>query len=139
MAIVGFSFTKINVERKKAVSGKLGIKNNVAIKSVEKSDLSFGSTKQAAVKFNFEFSAIYEPDVGQIVLVGEVLDVEDEKKTKEILDEWKKDKKVPQDVMNNILNTVLSKCNVEALILSRDINLPSPIPLPKVSTKGIKG
>ncbi len=138
MVIVGFSFTKIDVERKKATGGKLGIKNNVAIKSVEKSDLSFGASKQAAVKFGFEFSSKYEPDVGQILLAGEVLDVEDEKKTNDIIGQWKKDKKVPQDVMGNILNTVLARCNVEALILSRDVNLPSPIPLPKVSTKGLK-
>jgi hypothetical protein len=34
--------------------------------------------------------------------------------------------------MSAILNTVLTKCNIEALILSQEVNLPSPIPLPKV-------
>jgi hypothetical protein len=34
--------------------------------------------------------------------------------------------------MENILNSILTKCNIQALILSQDVNLPSPIPLPKV-------
>ena len=41
-------------------------------------------------------------------------------------------KKVPKDVMTAILNTVLTKCNIEALILSQKVNLPAPIPLPAV-------
>jgi hypothetical protein len=30
-----------------------------------------------------------------------------------------------------ILNHALDKCNVEALLLAREINLPSPVKLPK--------
>jgi len=29
----------------------------------------------------------------------------------------------------------LKKCNIESLVMSREINLPSPIPLPKVNIK----
>ena len=54
------------------------------------------------------------------------------KKTKEILASWKKDKKVPKELMAGLLNTILTKCNIQALILSQEINLPAPIPLPKV-------
>ena len=34
--------------------------------------------------------------------------------------------------MTTLLNALLAKCNVQALILSQDVNLPPPIPLPKV-------
>jgi TP901 family phage tail tape measure protein len=34
-----------------------------------------------------------------------------------------------------LMNTILNRCNVESLILSRELNLPSPIPLPKVNIK----
>jgi len=40
--------------------------------------------------------------------------------------------KVPKDIMSGVLNTVLTKCNIEALILSQKVNLPPPIPLPSV-------
>jgi hypothetical protein len=50
------------------------------------------------------------------------------------LDGWKKDKKLPKEIMPVILNTVLNKCNIQALILSEQINLPPPIPMPKLQS-----
>ena len=138
MVVVGFNFTKINVEKKDNIKGKVNIANNVSIKSIEKADLSLGKAKQDGVKFIFEFTTDYEPDIANILLVGDVLFIDDEKKVKNILDEWKKTKKAPEDVMNQVLNTILSKCNVQALILSRDVNLPPPIPLPKVEVDSKK-
>ena len=130
--IVGFGFTKLSAERKEAAKGKIDINNNVTIKNVEEADISFGDNKQNVIKFIFEFTSKYEPSVGTILFEGELLYMEDPKKTKEILTSWKKDKKIPKELMGGLLNTILTKCNVQALILSQEINLPSPIPLPKV-------
>ena len=63
---------------------------------------------------------------------GELLYMEEPKKAKEILADWKKDKKMPKELMAGLLNTILTKCNVQALIISQQVNLPPPIPLPKV-------
>ena len=135
MAIVGFAFNKILCERKEGTIGNIKINNNVAITKVEQQDLSLGSEKQIGVKFKFEFSSKYDPNVGEILLHGEVLYMDEEKKIKEIVSSWKKDKKVPQDVMTLVLNNVLTKCNIEALIFSKEINLPPPLQLPKVEAK----
>lgn len=138
MTIVGFNFTKIHVERKKMVKGKINIKNNVSIKKVEEADLSLGKNKQSGLRFIFEFTSNYEPKVGEIILGGEVLYLMDEKHVKDVLKGWKKNKKVPKELTAGILNTVLQKCNIQALVLSRDINLPPPIPLPKVNVANNK-
>ena len=53
-------------------------------------------------------------------------------KQDEIVKGWKKNKQVPKETMTEVLNTILARCNVSALMLSRDVNLPPPIPLPKV-------
>ena len=132
MAVIGFNFNKINVEKKEISKGKVNISNNVAIKNIEQKDISLGKNTQDALKFTFEFTSKYEPGLGNILLGGDVLFLTDAKKSKDILDSWKKDKKVPKDIMAGILNTVLSKCNIQALILSQEVNLPPPIPLPKV-------
>ena len=132
MTIIGFNFTKIDAEKKELVKGKININNNVSIKEVEEKDLSLGNQKQKVLNFTFEFISKYDPDIGSIRLICEVLFMDDSKNVKEILDGWKKDKRLPKETMTNILNTILSKCNVEALILSERINLPPPIPLPKV-------
>ncbi|MFH2020885.1 MAG: hypothetical protein ABIJ34_05695 [archaeon] len=58
----------------------------------------------------------------------------EEAKVKQILTKWNKEKKLSPEMMEEFYNHVLSKCNVEALILGRDIQLPMHIPLPKVTS-----
>lgn len=135
MPVVGLAFDKIVIEKHGPVKGKVQVNNNVAIKDVLKTDLAVGPTKQAAVKFQFEFTAKYEPKLGDITMNGFLTFFDKPEKVTEILDGWKKDKKVQKEVMSSVLNTVLSRCNVEALIFAREVNLPPPIPLPKVQVK----
>ena len=135
MPVVGLAFDKIVIEKFNPVKGKVQVNNNVALKDVEKTDLSIGSNKQGALKFHFEFTANYEPKIANMTMKGFLKFFDKPEKVKEIVDSWKKDKKLPKDIMSSVLNTVLSRCNVEALIFSREVNLPPPIPLPKVTVK----
>ncbi len=135
MSVVGLQFSKITVEKFGPVKGKVSVNNNVVVKDVEKTDLSVGASKQGALKFHFEFSANYEPKVANITLIGFLTFFEKPEQVKAIADSWKKDKKIPKDVMSSVLNTILSRCNIEALIFAREVNLPPPIPLPKVQVK----
>ena len=130
--IVGFGFKKLSAERNESAKGKIDINNNVTIKEVQQDNLSLGKDKQDVLKFIFEFTSKYEPSVGTILFEGELLYMEEQKKVKEILASWKKDKKVPKELMAGLLNAILSKCNIQALILSQEVNLPPPIPMPKV-------
>ena len=130
--IVGFGFTKLSAEKKEAAKGKIDINNNVSITDIKEDSFSFGKDSQNVLKFVFEFTSKYEPSVGNILFEGELLYMEEPKKTKEILTSWKKDKKIPKEIMAGLLNSILTKCNVQALILSQEINLPPPIPMPKV-------
>ena len=130
--IVGFGFTKLSAEKNESAKGKIDINNNVTIKDVKEDSFSFGKDKQNILKFIFEFTSKYEPNVGSILFEGELLYMEEPKKIKEILSSWKKDKRIEKELMAGLLNTVLTRCNVQALILSQEINLPSPIPMPKV-------
>jgi len=137
MAIVGFNFTKINVEKKAPRSGKIDVSNNVSIKDVIEAEVSVGENQQKAVRFLFQFETTYEPKIGSIVIDGEVLYMQESAKVTEIVSKWKKNKNIEKEIMGAILNNVLSKCNIQALILSQDVNLPSPIPLPKVKMEGL--
>ena len=131
--IVGIGFTKLSAEKGQAAKGKIDISNNVSVKDVQEDDFSLGKDKkQNVLRFIFEFTSKYEPNVGSILFEGELLYMEDPKKSKEILSDWKKDKKLPKELMDGLLNTILTKCNIQALILSQQVNLPPPIPLPKV-------
>jgi len=131
MAIIGSSFTKINVEKKAPVKGKININNNASIKSVEEYPLPT-KTNQKGLKFTYGFVSKYEPKIAEINIEGNVILLVDAKKGEEVLSSWKKDKKIPKEIMASILNTALTKSNIQALILSQEVGLPSPIPLPKV-------
>jgi len=136
--IIGFNFTKISVEKKPATaSGKINISNNISITDVKEKEISLGKAKQKTLLFTFKFNSKYEPAIGDIEILGNITYVSDQTKITEIMNNWKKDKKLPKEVMTQVIGAALNKSNIQALILSRDINLPPPIPLPKVkaSTK----
>ena len=138
MPVVGFNFTKIDVTRTSGVKGKINISNNVSIKNVDRTDLFLGAAKQEGLKLSFVFTSKYDPKIGDIKLEGDVLYLDDAKKVKDLIASWKKDKKLTTQVTEDVLNTVLQKCNIQALILAKEVNLPSPIPMPKVNVQNKK-
>lgn len=133
MTVIGFNFNKILVERKGNKTGKLTISNNVSVNDVTEAKIPFSGDKAKCVKFDFSFDSKYEPDIATIHLSGDLLYMFPQEVAEKVLSEWKKNKKLDQDVVSAVMNTVLNRCNIEALILSRELNLPSPIPLPKVN------
>ncbi len=138
MTILGINFTKISVERKDVMKGKINITNNVSITDIEKADMDLGAPKSEGLNIRFKFTSTYEPDFAKMAFEGVLIYMDDEKKVKDILKDWKKDKKIEKDFMTNVINSLLNKCNIEALIMSREINLPPPIPLPKVQQQPVQ-
>ncbi len=130
MGVIGLNFTKMLVEKKKPFSGKIEISNNVSIKDVGPAEMQLKD--QGAIKFTFSFESLYKPDLGMIELKGELIFLEKKEKTEKILEEWKSTKKVSKEVMEPVINTILTRCNIEALILSKESNMPPPVQLPKI-------
>ena len=135
LGIIGFNLSRIEAERSPSIKGKISIKNNVQVKDIEKADLFLGNSKQDGLKFKFEYVSSYEPGAGKILLTGDLLAVEEAEKAKEIVEVWKKSKKIGAEVMAQVLNSVLNKCSILAILMSREITLPSPVQLPKVQVK----
>ncbi|NQU97874.1 hypothetical protein HQ533_00240 [Candidatus Woesearchaeota archaeon] len=131
MTTIGFSFTKLVAEKNKSIKGQVNIANNVTIKNVSESKLGVDSKKKT-LKFEFLYTSKYEPGIGLIELGGETISLLDEKQAKDVLAQWKKEKKVSKEVAKGVMTQILAKCNVQGVVLSRDINLPPPIPLPKM-------
>lgn len=134
MTIVKINIHKVHADRNLASrGGQVKIHNNVSIKDVE--ELSFAVDGKKGLKFTFNFNCSYEPDLGRIEVEGQVLYVEVDAKVNEIQKMWAKDKKVPGPIMEQIVNAALHKGNIQAIKISEDISLPSPLPLPKVKAK----
>ncbi len=131
MTIVKINLHKVNAERDlSAKAGQVKINNNVSLREVE--DMEFSVEGKKGLKFTFAFNCNYEPGLGKIEVEGQVLFVDEDKKVDEIKASWEKDKKVPVEIMEQIINAALHKGNIQAIKISEDVNLPSPLPLPKV-------
>lgn len=131
MAVIGFNFTKMVAERKAAGSGEVSVKISLNIKDVAKANLNIANKKQGGLKYSFEFLASYTPDLGSIVLTGDIVDIQDAKAVQTILKDWEKSKKLDDEMLLAVYNAALSRCSVQAILLSKEMGLPSPIPLPR--------
>ncbi len=136
MAIVGFYFDKINVERLEPLKGQISIKNDIKLKNVEKDTISLSKeNKSEVILIRFEFSTTYEPKIGFLNILGHVSYLVNEKEAKEILNGWKKDKKLPSDMTIKVLNFIFSKATIMALKMTEEVGLPPQIQLPSLKPK----
>lgn len=136
MTIIGFNFKKIHAEKStSSVNGKVNIANNVSVKNVEATELPVGTKKQKALKFTYEYITTYEPNLGSINIEGDVLYLAADGDVDKTLQGWKKNKKIDKEILTPILNTILTRCSIKGLLISQDLNLPSPLQLPKVTVK----
>ncbi len=136
MTVIRVNLNKVNAERTLGAKvDQVSIKNNVSLKDVEAMD--FDKDGKKGLKFGFTFDCNYEPELGKIEVAGQVFYVEEAKLVDEIKESWDKDKRVPTAVMEQIINAALHKGNIQAIKTAEDVNLPSPLPLPKVA-KGKK-
>lgn len=136
MTIVGFNFSKLFAQQKKAAKGNLKIGTNVKIESVVKTNLAIGKDR-ATVKLSFTYNVVYDPDIGNLELQGDVLFMQEAKVIEELLTEWEKKKSLPKKFSSAIVTQIMQKCTIQALIMTKDIGLPPPIPLPKVRSSPV--
>jgi len=135
MQLIGFNFKKISAERKEIGKGKIEVKANVNIKDVnqEKTDLF---KDQSAIKFDFEFSVVYSPNLASLSFEGSTVLLLSKDESKEVLKKWK-DKKVTEDVRVFLFNNILTRCNLRALQLEEELGLPTHIPMPVIRPEQI--
>lgn len=133
MGIAGIQIMKIMSERKKTASGKVSIDNNMTLADVTERT---GGKKQGALSFSFSFGADYRDEekktIASINMDADVFYIDEPVRTKEILEGWKKNRTVDKNILRESMNTAMEKCNLAAILLTREMNLPSPIPLPKI-------
>lgn len=129
MPIIGVNFDKIEAERLKKSEAKIDIKNNLGIKDLEVEKFPVESMGEV-LKFYFEFSLEYEPGIGKVLINGHVLYTEEPKKLKDIQKEWKKDKKINVKLLEQLLNVIIQRCHIKAVMLEQEVNLPFHIALP---------
>lgn len=129
---ISLRYNSIEANKFNEAQGHVTVNNNSTITDVE--------TIEGKLSVGFLFKSKYEPNVGEIRITGETL-VEDSKENIErAVKEWDESgqKNLPLDMAEEIHNFIIFNCVTETVLLAREIQLPSPIPIPKLSMKDTK-
>ena len=130
MQIIGFNLTKILVEREEKIEGKLEVKQNIDISDVSKEKIPF--SEGDAIKIKFNFTVTYDPDFAKLNLEGYLILMVDKNEIKKFLKSWK-NKKLPDESKVSLFNFIMGKCNIKALNLEDELNLPLHVPMPRIN------
>ena len=131
MQIIGFTLTKISIERKEGPQGKFKVTSKIDVKEVKEEKVQLAEGKEVA-RAEFEYSIDYEPDIADISFRGFVLLMGEPKEIKEFIADWKKKKIMASEMKLRVFNTIFQKCNIKALELEDDFNLPPHLHLPAI-------
>jgi hypothetical protein len=137
MTVIGFSLSKILIERKEAIKGKIEVKSKLHVNNMAKEDIKLVEGKDV-LKFDFDYAITYEPNLAKVEMKGHLLFMVNPKETKELLKSWDKTKQIPEELKLTVYNTIFHKCNIKALELEEDFSLPPHLQLPflKAPEKG---
>jgi hypothetical protein len=130
MPVIGINVRAIGARKDEEIVGSVKVNSNTNIKNIK--DQEIPALKQKGLLIDFEFKTDYVNDknksVAEINISGNVLFIDEQ--MERITKEWKKDKKLPDDVNLQVINAILRKSIVKALSLSDELQLPPPIALP---------
>jgi len=90
--------------------------------------IGIDKSKDDLLEVPFVFTISYNPSVAQISVKGKAHVTAGEGELKEILTSYR-EKKVPPPV---IVQTISNVVFLESVLISRTLNIPPPVPLPKV-------
>lgn len=129
IAIKGWELNSIEAKRFSKVGEKLTnvrIDHNNTVTSVV-------PLNQTDLSIEFRFTANYT-GMGFVRMDGRIVVSDDARSPDTIAKEWSTTNNMPSDFANLVHNAVISNCIITATIITRDIQLPPPVPLPQVDT-----
>lgn len=131
MKLMGFNFTKINIEKISSNFEKLKINTSINIDSIEERKVGSVKSNDIFLDIKFNYLINYDPEIAKIELSGKIILSVEEKLGKEILKDWK-DKKLKEEIRLTLFNAILRKSNIKALQLEEYLNLPPHFNLPSL-------
>lgn len=122
--IKGGRILSVEAKREKIEPIK-GLSINIAIDNV--------AVKGKNITVSYTYSANYENGVGKLLMKGDILLEETEKKAKEIEDVWKDKKTLPQEMAELLLNSINYVCGTNGTLVVKVVNLSPPMLPPKIT------
>jgi hypothetical protein len=92
------------------------------------------SRPDSNVVIKFVFTCRYPASIGLIRLTGQAFYSDAPETMKVAVETWQKSHRLPESIEPAVLNTIMGRATLEAISLSRILQIPPPIPLPGVPT-----
>lgn len=127
LRLLGLNFSKIEAEKNSNYNGKLEIKQNINVETIEKFKPELA--KQDTLKIKFSFEVDYG-ELGKINLKGTMFLSLDPKSLKEILKQWEA-KKLSKEFSLVAFNIIFQKASLKALQFEEELGLPPHVQLPR--------
>jgi len=129
MKLIGFNFTKINLEKKSDNFKNLKITTGIDILNIKGTKSNPFNSSDELIIVEFEYNINYEENIALLKFSGNMIISTESNQVSEILKQWE-DKKIPKDFRLNIFNIIFRKSSLKALQFEEELNLPPHIPLP---------
>ncbi|MFH1222704.1 MAG: hypothetical protein V1492_06505 [Candidatus Micrarchaeota archaeon] len=127
MAIVGERIREVSGKRNNSEPIK-GLSMNISVEDVRVSGKN--------IELDYTFIANYDEAVGQLQIKGTLLSTEEDTLAKKIGDEWKKNKKLPEEYTTLVLSAINYSGSANGTLLARVLNLSAPFIPPRIQMGG---
>lgn len=128
LKLAGAKLTKVSAERNPKFDGKLEIKTNIKVDSLEKI-----KEVKDTVELKYIFGVDYA-ELGKVEVEGSLFLSGDAKAIKDLL-KLQKDKNFETPEYIAITNLIIQKASIKAFELEEELGLPIHIKLPRLSVK----
>ena len=136
MPVVGLNIKTINAWKNQEITGPVKVNNTTNFTDVKEHKMDAIDKKGLSITFSFKTEYNIEnskKSVAEIEINGDVLFIDEGHEA--LLKSWKKDKRLPDEINLQVINTILRKCVTRALDLSEELSLPPPVALPFAQKK----
>lgn len=115
----------LEVSGNKAQAGNIsGLNINIALEDVK----SAGGN----LEITYAYTVNYETDIGMMKIKGVLIAKEEEKLIKDVLDVWKKSKKLPDEYAALVLSAVNYSGSANGTLVARVLGLTAPLIPPRI-------
>lgn len=121
----------LNIEAKRV--GVMGKKMNIRI-DVNSNVSQIYLTEEDEARIDFRFTATYT-GLGTVGMEGRITFSDG---AKDLYEKWTETGNMPDGPAQEIHSAIMKSCMPVAVLLSREVNLPPPMPMPPVNVKGKK-
>ncbi|NYZ74526.1 hypothetical protein H0O00_05260 [Candidatus Micrarchaeota archaeon] len=121
--IVGERILEVSGNKTPKASIK-GLSINISLEDVK--------SQEDNIEITYVYTANYQQDAGQLKIKGVLLAREEAKLAKEIVDTWKKSKKIPESYTSMVLSAVNYSGSANGTLVARVLGLTAPLIPPRI-------